>query len=45
LAAIVPGAPSTPITSNDGTNIYVDWNPPSATPIAVYGDSIRGYLV
>jgi hypothetical protein len=29
LAAIVPGAPSTPVTYNDGTNVYLKWDPPS----------------
>jgi hypothetical protein len=45
LAAIVPGAPSVPVTSNDGTSVFIDWNPPSLTPLVNYGDSIRGYLV
>lgn len=45
LASIVPGKPSTPVTSNNGVLVMIDWDPPSLTPIANYGDSIRGYLV
>ena len=45
LAAIVPVAPSVPVTSNDGTNVYIDWNPPSLSPVANYGDTIRGYVI
>ncbi len=45
LAAIVPSASSTPITYNDGTNVYIKWNPPSSNPVVDFGDVIRGYRV
>ena len=45
LSAIIPGAPSTPITYNDGTNVFIKWNPPSSDPITDYGDVIMGYKV
>jgi len=45
LAAILPGAPSTPITYNDGTNVYLKWNPPSDDAAIDYGEVIRGYRV
>jgi hypothetical protein len=45
LAAIIPGAPSTPVTYNDGTNVYLRWDPPSDNPVTDYGDVIRGYWV
>jgi hypothetical protein len=45
LSAIIPGAPSTPITYNDGTNVFIRWDPPSTNPIVDYGDAIRGYKV
>jgi hypothetical protein len=45
LAAILPGACSTPITYNDGTNVYLRWSPPSDDPVTDYGEPIRGYRV
>ena len=45
LAAIIPGAPSEPITYNDGTNVYLRWDAPSENPVTDYGDVIRGYKV
>jgi hypothetical protein len=45
LAAILPGAPSSPITFNDGTKVYLKWEPPSYDPLEDYGDVIRGYRV
>lgn len=45
LAAIIPGASSTPITYNDGTSVYLKWDPPSSDPVMDYGEPIRGYRV
>lgn len=45
LAAIIPGAPSTPITYNDGTSVYLKWDHPSMDPVVDYGEPIRGYRV
>ena len=41
----MPGAPSTPVTYNDGTNVYLRWGPPSENPVVDYGEQIRGYRV
>ena len=44
-AAVVPGAPTSVVTSRDLNNVVIEWTAPSADDLTNYGDLILGYSI
>ena len=44
-AAVIPGAPTSVVTSRDLNNVVIEWAAPSTDELADYGDLILGYNI